>query len=422
MTPSTAAAPAPSAPLPRGLRGYSALLSRNRDVRMIWFGQLVSYIGDWFNTVALLGLLIQITGSPASASLVTVAQILPSAITGLFVSGIVADRYDRRKIMIVADIARGLIALSYLFVQSVDTVWIAYAATVGLSVGASFFNPASSAALPNLTTKEELPLANALGQSTFASMLFVGALIGGVVSAVFGRNVAFVLNACSFFLSAVFISRTRGKFNATTNTNIVSGGGALRVLADGFVYLKDNLEARAYVLIKFAWSWIFGAMGLYSVYALNIYRIGDIGTSWLFAARGVGAFISPIIVGTLFALTNTTRLKQVIRIGLVISVTGYLIFALSNTVYVGALGAFAGHFGGAMVWTFSNLILQSSTPDRLRGRVLALDGVSQSAVIAMANVIAGSIATVSDPHLGALSVVLMGIVGAVIWLVAAWKL
>ncbi len=414
--------PSPNAPLPRGLRGYSALLSRNRNVRMIWFGQLISYLGDWFNTVALLGLLIEITGNPASASLVTVAQILPMSVTGLFLSGVVADRFDRRKIMIVADIARGLIALSYLFVHTPETVWLAYAATVGLSVGASFFNPASSAAMPNLTTKEELPLANALGQSTFASMLFVGALIGGFVAQTFGRDVAFVLNSLSFFASAFFISRARGKFNATGGTQVISGGGALRVLVDGFVYLRENIEARAYVLIKFAWSWIFGAMGLYSVYALNIYKIGDIGTSWLFAARGVGAFLSPIIVGTLFALTNTGRLKQVIRIGLAISVIGYLIFALSNSIYVGMVGAFAGHFGGAMVWTFSNLILQTSTPDRLRGRVLALDGVSQSLVIAMANVVAGSIASVADPHLGALSVVLMGLLGAMIWLIAAWKL
>ena len=417
----TVSSPNIDSPLPRGLRGYAALLSRNRNVRMIWFGQLISYIGDWFNTVAVLGLLIDLTKSPASASLVTVAQILPSALAGLFLSGVVADRFDRRKIMIVADIARGLIALSYLFVRAPETAWIAYAGTIGLSLGASFFNPASSAAMPNLTTKEELPLANALGQSTFASMLFVGALIGGIVSQVFGRNVAFVLNSLSFFASAFFISRTSGSFNASRGVQVIAGSSALRVLTDGFLYLKDNVEARTYVLVKFAWSWIFGAMGLYSVYALNIYRIGDIGTSYLYAARGVGAFISPIVVGTLIALTQLGKLKRVIRVGLVISVVGYMLFALSNTIYVGMAGAFFGHFGGAMVWTFSNLILQVTTPDRLRGRVLALDGVAQSLVIATANLIAGSIATVGDPHLGATTVVVMGIIGAIIWSIASWK-
>jgi MFS family permease len=408
-------------PLPRGLRGYSTLLSRNRDVRMLWLGQLISYIGDWFNTVALLGLLIELTGSPASASLVIVAQILPSAIAGLFISGIVADRYDRKKVMITADILRGIIALSFLFVRSPDLAWIAYAGTVGLSLGASFFNPASSAAMPNLTTREELPVANTLGQSTFASMLFVGALIGGFVAHTFGRDVAFVLNSLSFFASAFFISRARGRFNADRESHNLGGRSALRVLTDGFFYLRENPKARAFVMVKVAWSWIFGAMGLYSVYSLTLYGIGDIGTSYLYAARGVGAFLSPLIVGAFVSLTDMGRLKNVIRIGMVVSVAGYLIFATSSTLLQGSIGAFFGHFGGAMTWTFSNLILQATTPDRLRGRVLALDGVAQSSVIATSNLIAGAIATLFYPQLGALVVVLMGAVGATIWIIATWK-
>ena len=360
---------------------------------MLWLGQLISYIGDWFNTVALLGLLIELTGSPASASLIIVAQILPSAIAGLFISGVVADRYDRKKVMIIADIARGIIALSFLVVRSPELVWIAYAGTIGLSIGASFFNPASSASLPNVTTREELPVANTLGQSTFASMLFVGALIGGFVAQTFGREVAFALNSLSFFASAFFISRARRKFNAEKNRTTWAAESALRVLSDGFFYLRENATARAYVLVKVAWSWIFGAMGLYSVYSLTLYGIGDLGTSYLYAARGVGAFISPLVVGAFVALTDMGRLKNVIRIGLVISVAGYLVFATSSSLMQGSIGVFFGHFGGAMVWTFSNLILQSTTPDRLRGRVLALDGVAQSSVIAMSNLIAGTIAT-----------------------------
>ncbi len=403
------------------MRGYAALLSRNHDVRMLWLGQLISYIGDWFNTVALLGLLIELTGSPASASLIIVAQILPSAIAGLFISGIVADRYDRKKVMIIADIARGIIALSFLVVRSPELVWIAYAGTIGLSIGASFFNPASSASLPNVTTREELPVANTLGQSTFASMLFVGALIGGFVAQTFGREVAFALNSLSFFASAFFISRARRKFNAEKESHNLGGRSALRVLSDGFFYLRENATARAYVLVKVAWSWIFGAMGLYSVYSLTLYGIGDLGTSYLYAARGVGAFISPLVVGAFVALTDMGRLKNVIRIGLVISVAGYLVFATSSSLMQGSIGVFFGHFGGAMVWTFSNLILQSTTPDRLRGRVLALDGVAQSSVIAMSNLIAGTIATLDHPQLGAEVVVLMGAFGAVTWIIATWK-
>ena len=85
-----------SAPLPAGLRGYAALLKRNPDARKIWMAQVVSQLGDWFNTVALLGLLVELTGNPASGNLISIAQIVPIAIAGLFISGAVADRYNRR--------------------------------------------------------------------------------------------------------------------------------------------------------------------------------------------------------------------------------------------------------------------------------------------------------------------------------------
>jgi MFS family permease len=111
--------------LPRGARGYAVLLRRNANLRNVWLGQVVSQIGDWFNTVAVLGLLIQLTGNPGSASLVIVTQILPSAVMGLFVSGAIADRFDRKKLMIIADLARAFIALSFLFVKSPELTWMA---------------------------------------------------------------------------------------------------------------------------------------------------------------------------------------------------------------------------------------------------------------------------------------------------------
>ena len=267
--------------LPSGLRGYAQLIRQNPNMRNIWLGQVVSQLGDWFNTVALLGLLIDLTQNPASASWAIVAQILPSAITGLFISGVVADRFDRKKIMITADIARAIIALSYLLIGDASLVWIAYAATAGLSIGGAFFSPAASAALPNLVSKAELPVANALWQSTFASMLLIGAAIGGGVTHLFGRKVAFIMNSLSFLGSAFFIWRVQGRFSAVGGKQLLSGMGTLRVLTEGFRYLKENRFPRTYALVKPAFSWVFGAISLYPAYALTIYNIGDIGTSWL---------------------------------------------------------------------------------------------------------------------------------------------
>ena len=406
-------------PMSAGLRGYLQLIRQNPNMRNIWLGQVVSQLGDWFNTVALLGLLIDLTGNPASASLAIVAQILPSAITGLFISGVVADRFDRKKIMITADIARACIAVSYLFVQSPALVWVAYAATAGLSIGGAFFSPASSAALPNLVSKAELPVANALWQSTFASMLLIGAAIGGWVTHSFGRPTAFVLNALSFLVSAFFVWRVKGQFSSAAGKQLLSGVSALRVLTEGFYYLKENPFPRTYALIKPAYSWVFGAISLYPAYALTIYKLGDIGTSWLYVGRGLGAFISPLIVAALTSLTNLKSLTRSIRIGIFFTLFGYLIFALSGNVIFGIIGTFFGHFGAALVWTFSKMILQSTTPDHVRGRVLALDDVMMSLVTASGNMIVGLIASIYAPQTAALTAVGIGTAGALVWLVLA---
>ncbi|NJM41093.1 MAG: MFS transporter, partial [Anaerolineae bacterium] len=91
------------------------LLKHNADARKMWIAQVISHLGNWFNTVALLGLLTELTGNPATGNWVSLAQIVPVAFTGLFVSGVVADRFNRKTVMIIADLARAAIALSFLW-------------------------------------------------------------------------------------------------------------------------------------------------------------------------------------------------------------------------------------------------------------------------------------------------------------------
>ncbi len=405
-----------SAPLPKGLNGYRVMLARNPNVRTLWFGQVVSYLGDWFNTVAVLGLIVELTHSASGASLSIATGILPSAFAGLFLAGIAADRFNRKHVMIAADLIRAAVALTYLIVDTPEKVWLAYVATATLSFTSAFFAPASSAAMPNLATREELPLIGALGQTTFATTIVVGAMLGGAVAHLWGREVCFMLNSASFLLSAFFISRAYGKFNAVPGA-AASGGMGWRILTEGARYIRSNEVTRAYVFVKLAWAWIFGGVGLYSIFAIQIYDVGDVGTSWLYAARGVGAFITPLLFGSIFSLHEHTRLKWAIRAGILISITGYAIFGLSTNAWQGMLGTFIGHAGGALVWTFSNVIVQSSAPDYVRGRVMALDSVIMSSVLAVSALLAGAIASATNPHIGVLAMVALAIVGAGIWLV-----
>lgn len=411
-----------SAPLPAGLRGYAALLKRNPDARKIWMAQVVSQLGDWFNTVALLGLLVELTGNPASGNLISIAQIVPIAIAGLFISGAVADRYNRKAIMIVTDLLRALFALSFLFIRSPETAWIAYAGTVGIALNTAFFQPASSAALPNVVSKRELPIAAMLGQTTFATMLFIGAFLGGAITTLFGRDVAFVLNALSFLLAALLVWRTKANFSANRNRQNLSGVSTLRVLTEGLRYLKEHAFVRAYVLAKPATAWALGGFGLFSTYSLTIYGTGDWGTAMLYAGRGIGAFISPLIITGIISLTNLRPMNRLIRAGMVLVVVGYGLFAFTMSPWTGMICAGIAHWGNAWAMSLSGLIVQANTPDHVRGRVLALDSVGWTLTSAVSNLIVAVLAINISPEAGVLAVVGITAITTTMWMIGTRKI
>jgi len=403
--------------MPAGLRGYATLLRRNPDARNLWLSQVVSQLGDWFNTIALLGLLVELTGNPAAGNLISVAQIIPVAIAGLFLTGVAADRFDRKAIMLVANLARVGIALSFLLIRTPETAWIAYAGTVGLAIGTAFYMPASSAALPNIVSPRELPVAAMLGQTTFATMLFVGAFLGGAVTTLFGRDAAFIINAASFALSALLVWRVRADFNARNARQIVSGAGALRVLTEGLRYLKEDAFVRSYVLAKPVTSWALGGFGLFSTFSIAIYGAGDFGTSLLYAGRGIGAFISPLLVSGLITLQNTHKLRRFIIAGMGLVILGYFLFAFTTSPIMGMICAGIAHWGNAWAMTLSGLIVQSHTPDYVRGRVLALDNVGWSLTSAVSNLIVAFVAIRFTPQAGILVAVAITAVCMALWLV-----
>src|SRR4026209_2957866 len=161
--------------------GYIDLLRRNRAFRQLWLGQFGSQMGDWFDTIALYTIILNLMGSGRDVGLLLVARFVPSFLFGP-ISGVVADRFSRQRIMIVTDILRALVVLGFLFVRRLDQLWIVYVLTV-LQLGLStFFEPAKTAAIPSIVSDRELLAANAISSVTWSAMLTLGAAIGGVVT------------------------------------------------------------------------------------------------------------------------------------------------------------------------------------------------------------------------------------------------
>src|SRR5256714_3891424 len=188
--------------------GYLELLRGNRSFRMLWLGQVVSQMGDWFDTIAVYTIALTLTGSGRAVAVIMVARFLPSVVMGPL-SGVVADRFSRRSIMITADLLRAIVVLGFLLVRRPDQMWLIYVLTIFQLAFSAFFEPAKTAAIPSIVSERELLTANAIASVTWSAMLTLGAAIGGFVAGWFGTDTAFILDSLSFVASALLISTVR---------------------------------------------------------------------------------------------------------------------------------------------------------------------------------------------------------------------
>ncbi|NJM41091.1 MAG: MFS transporter [Anaerolineae bacterium] len=144
------------------------------------------------------------------------------------------------------------------------------------------------------------------------------------------------------------------------------------------------------------------AFGLFSTYSIAIYGTGDWGTSLLYAGRGIGAFISPLLISGIVSVQQPKALNKFIRLGMLMVIAGYALFAFTTSPYVGMLCAGIAHWGNAWAMTLSGLMVQSKTPDYVRGRVLALDSVGWSLTSSLSNLLVGFLAVQFSPQVGVL--------------------
>ncbi len=355
---------------------YSSLLRSNRNFRLLFIGQMISQLGDWFNAVAVYALLLDLTGSATAVAWMLIVQFLPVAFVGPL-AGVVVDRVNRRRLMIAADVARGVLILGLLLVKRADQVWIAYV-VMALAVAASaFFEPARTATIPNITSADELLPANAVSSAMWAAMLAIGASIGGLVTAAAGRDVAFVLNAVSFFVSALFIGSTR--YDATPSPAPRAPGIAALIgitdLVEGFRYVRRHSHVAALMFVKFGWGIAGGVLLLLAIFGQRIFPVGGstaAGIGVLYGARGIGAGLGPITLRWLLGQTPRT-LRRTIGPAYFIIGAFYIMLAFAPTLPIAALAVLCAHFGGSILWVFSTVLLQMEIPDRFRGRVFAAE-------------------------------------------------
>jgi predicted MFS family arabinose efflux permease len=375
-------------PSDAGLRASVSLLRRNRDFRALFFASVISLGGDWFLWVAINGLVYEATGKALYVGLAILAQesafFLASPI-----GGALADRIDRRKLMIACDLVRAVVCVSFLLVGP-ETIWLAYVLLPVLATFAAPFDPAFSAATPNVVDPDDLPAANALNGSLWGTMLAVGAGLGGLVSAAFGDDTAFIVDAVSFLVSAALLSSIRRGFSES-RAETTEHPSIVEATRETWRFARRDHRVLSLLAVKFGFGAAAGLLALIPVMALDadVFDSGNVGFGILMAARGVGALIGPFL-GHRIAGPGHRRLFPAIGLSLAVFGLGYVAMGQAPSLAIAAVMICVAHLGGGSQWMLSTYGLQVLVPDHIRGRIFGFDymlitlSLSVSALIASA--------------------------------------
>lgn len=368
---------------PISVGAYWHLVRGNRNFRNLWMAQIVSEIGDWFYTVSLYTLLLQLTGRASSVALALMLQVFPQSLISP-AAGVINDRISRKKVMIISDLMRAGIVAAMLLVRSRSTVWLVYPLLFLETVMWAFFEPARTAVIPNITGREEVLVANTLSSTTWSLNLMIGSAVGGLIAVLFGRDTVFVLNTLSFLVSAFFISRMRFKEPHSESSPPLRARDLFDYspILEGVRYVRSQKRLLVTVFAKtgefmIGPSWVlFTLMGEryfpVRAFGLDAKRGAMLGMSMLLGARGLGAIIGPLI-SSRWAGQSTRRLSLGILFGYLLTAIGYSCLGMARNVWIACLCIVLGHCGGSIVWVFSTTLLQLHTEDRFRGRVFSAE-------------------------------------------------
>jgi MFS family permease len=360
-----------------------SVVTGNRDFRRLFGAELVVFGADWFVMVPLLSLLPQLTGSGIWGGLVLAVDTGISALLLPF-TGTIADRIDRRRILMIANLAEFVAVLLLFAVRSAATAPLALVAVGAMSVCKSFYSPAASAALPNVVEPEDLAAANTVAGSSWGTMTIVGASLGGVVGSAFGPYACFGVTAVCLLSGALLTALIRRPLQAPRE----AAPATLHALREAFHYIVGRPRVAALVTVKSAAGLGNGVLTVFPLIAAA-HGAGVLGSGLLFAVRGAGALVGP------FVLRPVLRRRSWLMLSLALSMAlyglGYLGVAASPWFAVVLGLVFVAHFAGGANWTLSNYALQGEVPDRLRGRVFAVDMMLATLAIAISQLAATAV-------------------------------
>ncbi len=365
---------------------------RNRNFSFLWTGQLVSTIGNSLTDLAAAIYVYRITGSALSVGLMLMATALPGLVVGLF-AGVIVDRYDRKRIMIAADISRGILVLLIPFLVPYSIIWLYVLITLSSTL-AQFFDPAHESVLPEIASDEELNAANSMiAISSFGSTA-IGFAASGLIASLYSIEWAFYVDSLTFFISALCILMVKiPPFKTEEDTTATA---VVQNLKAGIKFILDAPILRSLLMV---YTLVFLSFGLWNALLLPFSQQALQASEFVFGLQEALTSVGFVLGSFLMA-----RYGERMRGGLWIAISFLgmgivgIFYGLSTSIPVAIILVMLSGFLNAPSSIARRTIIQRSTEREVRGRVFSVYIVQRDIVFIAGMSLAG-LADVYDVRL-----------------------
>ena len=365
------------------------LLRRNASYRYTWMGQVVSEIGDYFNNVAVLALIMQTSGSGMVVSGAFLSRAIPAVMAGPF-AGVLLDRLDRRRIMIASDLTRAVVAAAFVLTVHQQRPWLLYLLSAILMFVSPFFTAGRAAILPTIATADELHSANSLTQTTSWATLTAGTLLGGLGAAHLGYTWAFVLNSLSFVFSAWAIWRVPPNADFRPMAAKAASRSTRSDYREGLAYMRSVPLMMGIAMISFGWALGGGAAQvLFALFGEQIFHRGPAGIGDIWGFAGIGLLIGGTAGHWIGRQAGFARYKRAVTISYLVHGAAYMLFSQTRSFAAALVLMMLSRVGMAVTSVLNNSQLLHHTPSRFRGRVFATMEALRNAVMIVSMAAAG---------------------------------
>jgi len=344
--------------------GFKVLLKNKKFISLL-FAESVSLIGDRIVAIALIMLVYDITKSATAVSILMMLKAFPALLFGSIAGGI-ADRLNKKWVMILSNVAQGLLVL---LIPISNTLSVIYGVYLIMSTANQLFIPARFATIPELVLKKSLMSANSLFSIAYVGTLAFGPAIGGFLINSYGLNIAFYVDAFTFFIPAIvilFLNIPHVPYDKNTKKSF------FKDLKEGFQFIKDDSQLMLALILSAVGYLGIGAMSVLGiVLAEEILNLGANGYGIMMSSMGVGLLIGAIFSGKLekkYSKINLSVAGNIIA-GIMIAFLPY-----TTKLYIAIIITMIMGFGTVLIQISSNTLFQL-TPKKVRGKVV---GVSQS--------------------------------------------